>query len=431
MEKSYFETYKRHPYQDHFNENNLLNITNYKNTIILDLIDTFYSICYYDFYTPRNEDSNNVISLNIPVNNIEKFNKIIPLINNLIKFMTNGETWNITFSKCEKEKYILKHTQLSFEPQYDSIALLSGGLDALAGAAQETNNKTIFITYATNKIEKSKAKFSYNNYISNFCTNSSHIIIDKQNLDFKTHLTQRTRSLIFLASCFIYTDYYNIHKIKIYENGIMTLNPTFYFRRKVTRTTHPKTLFLVNSILKELELDIEIINPFNFLTKKDVVNLIPNQWNSLIKDTKTCSKMPASKAFFNHNEQGYCHCGICAACLLRQISLFNSTKNGLDVDYIVPSNLFDFNNLVKYETETGLSFEKKYIEDLCKYRYIEKKSLIEYYKLFKKNIDNGEIFKYLNLHPKYFNEIDYMQKYNNMLSNFSQEINEYINSLDN
>ena len=90
MEKSYFETYKKHPYQDHFNEDNLLNITNYKNTIILDLIDTFYSICYYDFYTHRNEDSNNVISLNIPVNNIEKFNKIIHLINNLIKFMTNG-----------------------------------------------------------------------------------------------------------------------------------------------------------------------------------------------------------------------------------------------------------------------------------------------------------------------------------------------------
>lgn len=430
MEKSYFDTYKRHPYQDHFNEKNLLNIAAYSNSKILDLVDTFYSICYYDFYTKRNEDSNNVISLNIPVNNIEEFNKIIPILNKLIKFMTNGETWNISFSECKDKKFILRNTQLSFEPQYDSIALLSGGLDALAGAAQESNNNTIFVTYATNKTEKSKAKNSYNRYISKVCVNSSHVIINKQNLDFKTHLTQRTRSLVFLASCLIYADYYKIKKIKIYENGIMTLNPTFYFRRKVTRTTHPKTLFLINEILRNLGIDIEIINPFNFLTKREVVDLIPSQWNKLISETKTCSKMSGSKAFFNHNGQGFCHCGICAACMLRQISLFSSSKKELDVNYIVPYNLYNFNNIVNYEKETGLSSEIEFINDLSRYRYIEKKSLIEYYKLFKNNIDNGEIFKYLNLNPKYFKEKDYMKKYNAMLSKFSSEVGSYVDMLD-
>ena len=429
MEKSYFETFNRHPYQDHFS-NNLLNISYYENTIILDLIDTFYSICYYDFYTQRNEDSNNIISLNIPVNNLELFNKIIPLINPLIKFMTNGETWNITFSECKQNKNIKVNTQLSFEPNYNSIALLSGGLDALAGASQEINNNTIFVTFSTNRIEKSKAKYSYNNYISKFCNNSSHVFINKQNLNFKTHLTQRTRSLIFIASCLIYADYYKINKIKIYENGIMTLNPTFYFRRKVTRTTHPKTLYYINSILKQLNLDIEIINPFNFLTKKEVVNLIPNEWNDLINNTKTCSKMPASKAFFNHKNQDYCHCGICAACILRQISILNSSKKALDVKYIVPYNILNLNKIKKHEYDTGTIKQEQYIEDLSKYRYIEKKSLVEYYKLFKTNIDNGKIFNYLNLNPKFFKEKNYMQLYNTMLTKFSKEIENYINELD-
>lgn len=430
MEKSYYDTYKKHPYQDHFDKNNLLNIAYYDNTVILDLIDTFFSICYYDFYTKRIEDSNKTIKLCIPVNNIEKFNKIIPILNKLIKFMTNGENWEITFSLNKTQKCIKQNTQLSLEPEYNSIALLSGGLDALSGAGQEVNNNTIFVTFATNRIEKNKAIFSYNNYISRMCTNSSHRIINKKNLKYTTQLTQRTRSLIFIASCLIYADYYNINKIKIYENGIMTLNPSFFFRRKVTRTTHPKTLFLINDIFKELDINIEIINPFNFFTKKEVIDLIPKEWDELIINTKTCSKMPASKAFFNHNSQGYCHCGICAACILRQISIYNSTKKDLDVNYIVPINILNLNKLENYELTSGISSDMSYIKDLCRYRYIEKKSLIEYYKLFQKNITNGEIYRYLNLHPAYFKNKDYRRKYDKMLHNFSLEIENYANYLD-
>ena len=77
MKKSYYDTVNRHPYEDHFNDSNLMYITNYDNSIILDLIDSFFSICYYDFYTERNEDSGKIINLEIPVNNIDKFNKIV------------------------------------------------------------------------------------------------------------------------------------------------------------------------------------------------------------------------------------------------------------------------------------------------------------------------------------------------------------------
>ena len=71
-----------------------------------------------------------------------------------------------------------------------------------------------------------------------------------------------------------------------------------------------------------------------------------------------------------------------------------------------------------------------YIKDLCRYKYIEKKSLIEYYKLFQKNITNGEIYRYLNLHPAYFKNKDYRRKYDKMLHNFSLEIENYVNYLD-
>lgn len=430
MKKSYYETFNKHPYEDHFDESNLLNINDYDNTIVLDLIDTFFSICYYDFYTKRNEESGKTLNLTIPVNNFEKFNEIKFILNNLLKFMTNGENWNVTFSKCEIKKKIQIPMQLSLPFSYNSIALLSGGLDALAGASQEKNNNTIFITYATNKIEKNKSINSYNNYISKYCLNSTHKIINKKVISKNTHLTQRTRTLIFLSSCFIYADYYNIKEIKIYENGIMTLNPTFYFRRKVTRTTHPKTIFYINEILRSLGLNFSIINPFNYLTKTEVLNLIPDEWNNLIRQTKTCSKMPGTKAFQNFNGSGICHCGICAACILRQISILNSSKNNFDVQYIVPENNSNYMIIHNYEKENGDSKKLDTINNFALYRYIEKRSLIQYYKLYKKNIQNSNIYKYLNLNPLYFSsDANYKDKYDRMLKKFATEIENYIQTL--
>ena len=430
MKKSYYDTFGKHPFQNHFNDTNLNGISTYNNTIILDLIDTFFSICYYDFYTERNEDSGKIINLEISVCNLDKFNKIKDIINNLVMFMTNGERWNISFKKYPNQKKIEMPIQLPLKYNYDSVALLSGGLDALAGASQEKNNNTIFVTFASNKIEKNKAIYSYNNYISKYCNNSTHVIIDKKILKDHTHLTQRTRSLIFLSSCFIYADYYNIDTIKIYENGIMTLNPTFFFRRKVTRTTHPKTLYLINKILEELDIKIRIINPFNYYTKAEVIDLIPLEWDSLISNTKTCSKMPGTKAFQNFNGKGYNHCGICAACILRQISITNSKNHHNDVNYILPAKMLSYENIISYEYNNGDSKNKFISEKFATYRFVEKNSLIQYYSLFRNSIKNKSIYKYLNLNPKFFyNDKDYLKKYDSMLYKFANEIEHYIKKM--
>lgn len=421
------------PYKLHFNEDNMDYICYYDNSIVLDVIDTFYSLCYLDFYTKRNENTDNskLLSIEIPVNNKIQLERIKPELLSLLQFMTNGEKFNISFIEKKEEKKISMPNKLPLGIDYTSIALLSGGLDALAGASQEKNNKTLFITFTTNKIEKSKSINSYDNYIRSYCPNSAHIIIPKIILNKKNQLTQRTRSLAFIASCLLYADYFKIKEIKIYENGIMTLNPVFYFRRRVTRTTHPKTLYLVNKILKKLNIDIKIVNPFNYLTKAEVLDLIPNEWNSLISQTKTCSKMPGTKAFYNRNGLGINHCGICTACILRQISILNSTKNSLDADYITGETILNEEKILEVENQYSYNKSEQYIKSLAHYRYIEKKSLIDYYRIFAKKIDTGDIYNYLYLNPNYFKETpDYLEKYNKLLIKFKNEIENYINNLE-
>lgn len=426
MIKSFFDLSKKFPCEVHYDDKNSLDIVRYDNTLILDLFDTFASICYIDFYNKRNEDSYKTIEVEVEVVNIEIMKLIENKLSNLIRFMTNGENWEIKFKQTEKKHLDINMKQLGlFQSEFNSVALLSGGLDAMAGASQELNNNTLYVTYATNDPEVSKAKKTFD-VIKKSSPNSEHVIVEKKQFAIKKHSTQRTRSLIFLGSALLYADYYKVPIIKIYENGIMSLNPTFEFRRKVTKTTHPRTLFYINDILKTVGINITVINPFCFMTKAEVIDLIPNEWIDLLKNSKTCSKMPGSKGFQNREKSGVCHCGICTACILRQISICSSLKNSLDCKYILPYNISSYDEIVKYEKLNGVQKSGKIVENISLYKFIEKKSLLQYYSEFKTRIDNGTIFSYLELSPKILSDKSDYESYIKMLSKFSDEIDNYI-----
>lgn len=424
MIKNFNQLSSLDPYILHYTKDTLLeNIFDYSNFSVIDLFDTFASICYCDFYNHRNEDKYNIIELNVGVTQPERFNLIKSDLENLISFMTNGEVWQINFYKKEKEKLNINNMQIGLKKDINSIALLSGGLDALAGATQELSNNTLFVTFMTNKTEANKAKQSFD-VILKSNPNCYHVRIPKLQFKMPKQSTQRTRSLLFIGSALLYADYYNVKTIKIYENGIMSLNPTFSFRRRVTHTTHPRTLFMINNILKRLSININVVNPFNFMTKTEVINLIPNEWNGLISNTKTCSKMPGSKPFQNRKKSGICQCGICTACLLRQISIVNSFKKECDDEYILPVNISSLNEIQKYEYLHGNNPTKA--NTISYYKFVEKQSLLQYYNEFKDKIYTGDIFKYLELSPLLFKD-EYKEKYNAMLLKFAEEIQNYIN----
>ena len=336
--------------------------------------------------------------------------------------MTNGEIWNIEFIK-QKEKKKLERKQIILDNKtYNSLALLSGGLDSMAGTCMEKDNKTIFVTYASNNIENNNAKTIYEKLVKT--ENNTHISIDKISCDEETHYTERTRSLIFLASCFIYADYYQIPVIKIYENGIMSLNPKFNFSRRVTKTTNQKTLYMFNEILKVLELNIRIENPFKYKTKKEVIEIIPKEYDNLIQnETRTCSKN-SGIIHFRNKSIGNFHCGMCIACVLRQIGMINTKR--VDVDYLLPIDIYNYNDILKYEYEISKNKNKKNDISASVYKFNEKRSLIEYYKSYYKNIKNGNIFNYLDMKIEYYEDDNYLVQIKNMLDRFSKELELYF-----
>lgn len=416
------------PSELHFNDDNLLDINEYDNTMILDFFDVISYICYTDFYTYRDEDVNNKkkLTLIVPVNNLHVFNSIKEELEVLINYMTNGEKWSINFEYQKKKKKISRvQKNISEEIKYDSVCTLSGGLDSMAGSVMERENKTVYVTYETNPIEVNNSNIIYEQLIGN--QNNKHVVVKKKFFDKKEQYTERSRSLIFIASCLIYADYYKIKEIKIYENGIMSLNPKFNFSRRVTKTTNQKTLFLINDILKKLGIDIEVKNPFKYKTKGDILELIPKEYNSYIKNnTRTCSKNPGIRHFRN-KAKGNFHCGLCIACLLRQIGMIYNEKE--DVEYLLPENLISLKDIINYEIKISKDNDADKDKKASIYKFNEKRSLIEYYKLFYKHIKEGTIYDYLDLKKEYFEEENWQQEIKTMLDKFAEELEEYFNQL--
>lgn len=412
------------PCNKHYNDNNLLGINVYDNTVILDLFDAISYICYTDFYTKRQEDLDNSkkLTIEIPVNNLKKFEKVKKRIEKLLTYMTNGERWSINFKKQSKKKKLERKQMILENKKYNSIALLSGGLDSMAGACTEKENATLFVTYASNDIENNNARIVYDSLIKN--TNNSHVSVGKVNCEEEAHYTERTRSLIFIASCLIYADYYKISTIKIYENGIMSLNPKFNFSRRVTKTTNQKTLYMINEILDILGINIKVENPFKYKTKKEIIELIPRDFDEMIqKGTRTCSKNSGIIHFRNKNIGNF-HCGICIACMLRQIGMVNIPRK--DTEYLLPINLYYYNDILDYENKISKDKNKPKDIDAAKYKFNEKRSLIEYYKSYYKNIINKKIFNYLDIKKEYYLDDNYLIEITNMLNRFSKELELYF-----
>ena len=418
------------PHSLHYNDSNLLDITSYDNSLILDMFDTIAYICYKDFYTKRDEDVNNKekMSIEIPVVNYKKFKKVEKKFEYLVNYMTNGEIWEINFIPYLAKKELISG-RLPLEPsvKYNSISLLSGGLDALSGTVAEEGNKTIYVTFGTNLIEASNAQKIYNKIIDK--NKNANVYVKKVMLNSEQHYTERTRSLMFIGCCLIFADFYRIKKVKIYENGIMSLNPKFNFSRRVTKTTNQKTIYLINELFSELGISVEVENPFRYLTKAQVISRIPEDYFEIISnETRTCSKN-SGIIHFSNKSKGNFHCGICIACILRQIGTINNNLLEYDNNYLLPIDLYKFDDILEYENTISKKGESSKDYDKAKYKYLEKRSLIEYYKTYYRNIKSGKIFDYIDLNKKYYKDKDYYKKMSEMLKSFSEELEEYFKNL--
>lgn len=218
----------------------------------------------------------------------------------------------------------------------ENVILFSGGLDSLAGIAQEVvgdGSKAILVSHR-----------------------SANVVIDRQNrlvgaIRQRTHHhqifhapvrvrrgtarprehSQRLRSFLFATLGMAYARMFGQNRVQMFENGITSFNlpvAEHVLGTRASRTTHPKVLKGYERLFSLLlETEVTFDNPFLWRTKTDVVRTIVQKGCSeLIPLTTSCASVR------NLSMTGV-QCGVCSQCVERRIAVKAAGVDELDDAY--------------------------------------------------------------------------------------------------
>ena len=213
-----------------------------------------------------------------------------------------------------------------------SVVLFSGGLDSLAGTIKllETTEDRVCLvshqsqpgTIRTQNRLFMALKEQYPGRLVHYtfrCNLSSHL---------RREESQRTRAFLYTSMAFAIAQALEQNSFFMYENGVTSIN---FARREDTlnarasRTTHPKTIFLMQEFFSHfLNNPVQIHTPFLWKTKTDIVkDLFMGSHNQLMPSAVSCSK-----TFRNLGEQT--HCGGCSQCIDRRFAAYSAGAHEWD-----------------------------------------------------------------------------------------------------
>lgn len=145
----------------------------------------------------------------------------------------------------------------------------------------------------------------------------------------------RTRALLFMAIGVAVASARAANRVLIPENGFTSLNPPLAANRGgslSTRSTHPRTLWLVNRVLESVGISMGVHNPQEWETKGELVGRAASVIGNLaegVATTLSCSKLDAR--FCKANPTW--NCGLCFACIVRRGAVLAASLED-DTEYV-------------------------------------------------------------------------------------------------
>ena len=187
----------------------------------------------------------------------------------------------------------------------DRVTLFSGGLDSLAGAAEEVfrhGRRVALVSHnPVNHIGKLQRDL-INEIRNRIRSRDPHLqplhFPVKANKDGELALdtTQRSRSFLFASMAAAVANLFDLDRIYFYENGIVSVNLPLCGQEvggRATRTTHPRSLALLQHLLSlVLDREFTIENEYLWKTKEDVMHAVSGRpgrptWRSSLSVAST------------------------------------------------------------------------------------------------------------------------------------------------
>jgi len=309
--------------------------------------------------------------LYIPVLQIHKWTANKHHLEHMISFLS-GDNWTFEFRKRELNDIEIKvekkckswYLDNKFTP--DEFCMLSGGLDSFIGAIDLlTNNKNIAFVglYGGGKGVKPFQEKVNKILQDEFTISKDHFFNFNATPINGSENSTRTRSFLFFAHAIILASCLDKPTtLYIPENGLISLNIPLTNTRlgsSSTRTTHPYYMKTLQNLLYNLDIQVELKNPYQFKTKGEMLleckkpQLIQNEY------LRTMSCSHPDQVRYEKNPESL-HCGTCLPCSIRRASIikaFNTDEGEYaDADYNKPNAKLELQSfkigLIEYEKNT-------------------------------------------------------------------------------
>lgn len=269
------------------------------------------------------------IELKIPVVNFSTFRNIADDLQYALLILSN-DAWCITFVQRNGTP---EPTQIWQQTEYGKVLLFSGGLDSLAASVLfgQHGDRVQLVSHITANRIVSGSQVTLFNYLKVFYPDQFQhdpIRVGARNnvrrgflfpSDQNREETQRTRSFLFLVlAALIARRRGFIDVVYIAENGQMAIHlplTTARIGAFSTHTAHPEFVHVMSQLLQTiLNYPLQIVNPFLYLTKAQVVANVVQTVPQILKGSVSCWKASRVTGAFNH-------CGFCIPCLIRRIAV--------------------------------------------------------------------------------------------------------------
>jgi hypothetical protein len=299
--------------------------------VVWDFVQFCLAVCSADLASPRNTSADGwTRTIQLTVGLCEPL-RWVPLrhrLEDMLKVLT-GDYWTLIFNDAGVEPPEGDGAHL----QNDCVSLLSGGLDSLIGGINlvAEQRRPLFVSQLAHKDSELQR-----NYAKLLAGAGSHYQWS-HGISFKgaREPSTRARSLAFYAFAVLASTKINLPKPQIYipENGFICINPPLVPGRVSslsTRTTHPLFIDTLQSVLVELGISVELILPYRFQTKGEMMRscLDQNRLSELASGSTSCGR------FRTYNRQ---HCGRCVPCLIRRAAFLAWRPGSDQTNYRFPS----------------------------------------------------------------------------------------------
>lgn len=295
----------------------------------LDLLDVAIGLFIADIAVARGERERwpREIELSLPVRDVTLWESVLPTLQQLTFDLTR-DSFLLDFYPAPEQPEEEPGGR-SGAPRADCVSMLSGGLDSLAGAVmlQQAGRMPLWSVHRSGNPSVRAAQTAVIEALDRHwpgrssaapCSVEPHPR-GPQGLAFPSaeerEPSRRSRSLLFMALALASAEGAGVDEVFMCENGVLTAALPLAPSRAgsmSTHSTHPAVLQSVNCLAKQIGLRGQILNPFTYQTKGELLRdiLAPHLPAAEIQSSVSC--WMAGRA---HRQ-----CGGCVPCLLRRLS---------------------------------------------------------------------------------------------------------------